>query len=89
MKRNFISITSVLRHIFCFITISVACNEVFSANPFRDVPIDHFSYQAIDQLVQNGVMQGYPDGTFKGRKVITRYEFAVMIAKLLAKIDAA
>lgn len=89
MKRKFISIKSALRHIICTVTIGLGCTGIFAANPFRDVPVDHFSYQAIDELVQSGVMQGYPDGTFKGRKVITRYEFAVMIAKLLAKIDSA
>lgn len=89
MKIKLLSIKSVLRHIICYIAIACVCNGLYAANPFRDVPIDHFSYEAIDALVKNGVMQGYPDGTFKGRKVITRYEFAVMIAKMLAKIDAA
>jgi hypothetical protein len=60
----------------------------FAENPFRDVPPDHFAYKAINQLLENGLMQGYPDGTFKGRRVLSRYEFAVILAKILAKIEA-
>lgn len=56
-------------------------------NPFRDVPLDHFAYSAIEQLNREQVMQGYPDGTFKGRRVLTRYELAVIVAKILARIE--
>lgn len=56
-------------------------------NPFRDVPKDHWSVQAIQKLVAEGIIEGFPDGTFKGRKVITRYDLAVHIARLLARID--
>ena len=58
-------------------------------NPFRDVPLDHFAYQSVEELLKDGIMQGYPDGTFKGKRVLTRYEFAVMIAKVLAQIEEA
>lgn len=56
-------------------------------NPFRDVPLDHFAYSAIEKLTKEGVMEGYPDGTFKGRRVLTRYEFAVITAKILARME--
>jgi len=59
------------------------------ANPFRDVPEDHFAYEAIEKLSQSGIMGGYPDGTFKGRKVMTRYEVAVILAKIMARIEDA
>jgi hypothetical protein len=39
--------------------------------------------------MDRGVMEGYPDGTFKGKRVLTRYEFAVMIARVLARIEEA
>lgn len=61
----------------------------YADNPFRDVPLDHFAYSAIEKLTKDGVMEGYPDGTFKGRRVLTRYEFAVITAKILAKIEDA
>ncbi|MBT3786239.1 S-layer homology domain-containing protein, partial [bacterium] len=62
---------------------------VRSENPFRDVPLDHFAYKSVDELMDRGVMEGYPDGTFKGKRVLTRYEFAVMIARVLARIEEA
>jgi len=54
-----------------------------AAGPFADVPVDHWAYNAIEQLAQAGLIEGYPDGTFKGQKALTRYEFAVAIARLL------
>ena len=58
-----------------------------AANPFTDVPKDHWSYDAIVQLAQDGVIEGYGDNTFKGDKNITRYEAAQMIAKAMTKAD--
>ena len=57
------------------------------ANPFRDVPKDHWSVKAIEKLVKNGLIEGFPDGTFKGTKVITRYDLALHVARILAKLD--
>ena len=42
------------------------------------------AYQAVDQLATAGIINGYPDGTFKGQNNITRYEMAQMIAKGMA-----
>ena len=57
------------------------------ANPFSDVPKGHWSVKAIDTLVSEGLIEGFPDGTFKGAKVITRYDLALYLARILAKID--
>ena len=38
----------------------------FAVNPFSDVPSDSWAYQAVDQLATAGIINGYPDGTFKG-----------------------
>jgi hypothetical protein len=51
------------------------------AGVFADVPFDHWAYSAVEQLAQVGVLEGYPDGTFKGPQPLTRYEFAVAIAR--------
>lgn len=56
----------------------------FVANPFSDVTPDSWAYQAVDQLATVGIINGYPDGTFKGQKDITRFEMAQMIAKGMA-----
>ena len=50
--------------------------------PFKDVPEDHWAKWAVIDLVKLGVTQGYPDGTFRGNKNITRYETAIFLAKL-------
>ncbi|MBI4859510.1 MAG: S-layer homology domain-containing protein [Candidatus Riflebacteria bacterium] len=60
--------------------------QAAGANPFRDVPRDHWAYDAIDKMVREGIMEGHPDGTFKGRKVVSRYDMAKTVAKLLARV---
>lgn len=56
------------------------------ANPFADVPNDHWAYPAVDFLQNEGVMIGYPDGLFKGDQLLTRYEFAEAIARMIKDI---
>lgn len=64
----------------------------YSAEMFADVPTDHWAYQAVNSLQEQGIVIGYPDGTFGGRRAMTRYEFAVATARLLdwvnKRIDA-
>jgi len=61
----------------------------FAANPFSDVTPDSWAYQAVSQLANAGIVNGYPDGTFKGQNNITRYEMAQMVAKAMANQDRA
>ena len=51
-----------------------------------DVPAGHWAKDAIDLLVSKGILLGYPDGTFRGTQNLTRYEAAVIIARLLGQI---
>jgi polyhydroxyalkanoate synthesis regulator phasin len=53
---------------------------------FSDVPSDHWSYNAINKLVAAGIVEGYPDGEFKGEQSMTRYEMAVMVSRALDNI---
>ncbi len=55
----------------------------FAQGAFQDVPTDHWAYQAVDKLAQAGLIEGYPDGTFKGNRAMTRYEFAMVVARAL------
>jgi len=52
-------------------------------NPAETVPFDHWAYDAVQTLVDQGIIIGYPDGTFRGDRVMTRYEFAMAISRLL------
>ncbi|MBS6028298.1 MAG: S-layer homology domain-containing protein [Negativicoccus succinicivorans] len=56
-------------------------------NPFSDVTPNDWAYQAVSQLAAEGVVEGYPDGTFKGQQNITRYEMAQMVARAMVKQD--
>jgi len=59
----------------------------FAANPFMDVPMNHWAYDAVSQLASRGVVSGYPDGAFKGEWKATRYEMASVVARALAYVD--
>ena len=61
---------------------------VSAANPFADVDTSSWAYQAVSQLSDQGVVDGYPDGTFKGDKNVSRYELAQIIARLMAKEES-
>ena len=57
----------------------------FAANPFSDVPAGHWAYGSVAKLAAAGIVDGYPDGTFKGDNLMTRYEMAQIVAKAYAK----
>lgn len=69
----------------CFACAAVT---VSAANPFTDVSADDWAYQAVASLSDEGVIDGYPDGTFRGDKHVTRYEIAQIVARLMAKEDS-
>ena len=61
--------------------------SAYAANPFSDVSPDDWANQAVSDLSDQGVVEGYPDGTFKGERNMTRYELAQVIARLMARED--
>ena len=81
MKKQFAAIFAA--------TAVLGVTTAFAANPFSDVTPDSWAYQAVSQLAAAGIVNGYPDGTFKGQNDITRYEMAQMIAKAMANQDRA
>ena len=81
MKKQFATIFAA--------TAVLGVTTAFAANPFSDVTPDSWAYQAVSQLAQSGIVNGYPDGTFKGQNNITRYEMAQMVAKAMANQDRA
>lgn len=62
---------------------------VSAASPTSDVPENHWAYQAIKKLAEAGIIEGYDSGRFNGDKVLTRYEFAVIVAKAIEKEEVA
>ncbi|MCI6406770.1 S-layer homology domain-containing protein [Veillonella caviae] len=81
MKKQFAAIFAA--------TAVLGVTTAFAANPFSDVTPDSWAYQAVSQLAATGIVNGYPDGTFKGQNNITRYEMAQMVAKAMANQDRA
>src|SRR5215210_2535655 len=55
--------------------------------PFADVPTDHWAYDAVNELAQHGIVNGYPDSTFGGKRALTRYEFAVALQRMLQEVQ--
>jgi len=78
MKRVLLSLG-----VAALMSVSVAA---FAQN-YPDVPTGHWAYEAIDSLTQQGVLKGYPDGKFKGKTPLTRYEFAVAIRDALNEVQ--
>ena len=68
-------------------TAVLGVTSAFAANPFSDVTPQDWAYQAVAQLASQGIINGYPDGTFKGQNNITRFEMAQMVAKALVRQD--
>jgi hypothetical protein len=58
----------------------------FAQGPFADVPVDHWAYEAVSQLQEKGIIIGYPDGTFGGKRAMTRYEFALALSRAMPVI---
>ena len=79
MKKTFLSALSTA------LMIGAASSVFAAANPFEDVPADHWAYDAVAQLAADGIIEGYGDGTFRGQQEITRYEMAQMVARAMAK----
>ncbi len=67
--------------------VAISAPAFAAANPFMDVPANHWAYDAVAQLAAKGVLSGYPDGSYKGRQPATRYEMASALARALAKVD--
>lgn len=50
---------------------------------FPDIPTNHWAYEAVSDLSRRGLVEGYPDGTFGGDRILTRYEFAQIVYRAI------
>ena len=74
--------------LLAIVSVAVLAAPALSAtNPFMDVPMNHWAYDAIGQLAAHGILSGYPDGLYKGKQPTTRYEMASALARALAVVD--
>jgi hypothetical protein len=65
-----------------------APTDVARTGPLSDVPLNSWAYDAVDQLAKDGIIKGYPDGTFKGNRPMTRYEAAVLAYRAVDELEA-
>ena len=86
MKKNLSLIAGASMLMLGVPTISMA-QATPASGPFADVPADHWAYQAVNTLKDANIVIGYPDGTYGGKRAMTRYEFAVAIARLLPRLN--
>jgi len=54
------------------------------SEPFPDVPENHWAYEYVEKLRAAGMIEGYPDGEYKGDRTMTRYEWAAILARAMA-----
>ncbi len=75
--------------LFTILLIVSITGTAVAATDFSDVSTKHWAYDAVSQLHQAGLVDGYSDSTFRGDKPLTRYEFAVLIARGLGNYTKA
>lgn len=67
--------------------LSLTAPGLAAVNPFSDLSPDHWAYEAVVSLAAAGLVEGYPDGTFGGDRLFTRYEMAMVFARILARFE--
>lgn len=74
--------------ILLFLGLFIFINfKIFSTDLFTDVPPEHWAREAVEKLKEEGIIEGFSDRTFRGNEVITRYEIAIIVAKILERLE--
>jgi hypothetical protein len=68
------------------LTLAAVANAQNAPDMFKDVDTSHWAYPAVEDLRSKGIVIGYPDGYFRGKRTLTRYEFAVALDRALKQI---
>ncbi len=58
----------------------------FSAE-YKDVPINHWAYDAVQRVSDIGILEGYPDGTFKGMENVNRYQLTLTVSRTIDYVE--
>ncbi len=73
--------------VLVLVLLTSAATTAF-ASPFADVPADHWAYDSVAELAAAGLIEGYPDGTYGGARMMTRYEAAMVFARALKRLES-
>ena len=76
-----------IKKIIACSTMILGLSTFVYAEPFSDVYPSHWAYEAVSEMAQKGIIQGFPNGTFKGNEPVTRYQLAMITAKMLANVE--
>jgi hypothetical protein len=68
------------------VSLATAAMAQDNSKPFQDVPTTHWAYEAVTYLQQKDILKGYPEGYFRGKRTLTRYEFAVALQRALQSL---
>jgi S-layer homology domain len=79
----------ILRRFLSTVLVAGLAISATAAPLFPDVPDNHWAKDAVSALAAKGLVEGYPDGTFKGDRAASRWETAMIVARLLAKMEQA
>lgn len=63
-------------------------SPALAQDQFKDLDPKHWAYEAVTDLQQKGILVGYPNGYFQGKRTLTRYEFAIALKRALDKVQA-
>lgn len=85
-REDIMRTTIVCLLLLIFLTAAVSI-PVMAAPLFPDVPDAHWAKDAVTDLASKGILEGYPDGTFKGDRSATRWEMALMLQRTLARME--
>ncbi|HEY0867840.1 MAG TPA: S-layer homology domain-containing protein [Fimbriimonas sp.] len=81
-----------MKRLALLLAASLACSAFAQNGAPPDVPRNHWAFDAVDTLFREGLLKGYPDGTFKGSRPLSRYELAAVLAgmnrNLQSRLDA-
>ena len=75
---------AILAVILAMVTLT---GPVVADDQFKDVPKDHWAADYVKVVKAEGIMNGYPDATFKGDKPVTRYELAVALERMVTFVE--
>ncbi|MDH7601402.1 MAG: porin [Armatimonadota bacterium] len=70
------------------ILLGITCAAVAQTQTPNDVPPGHWAYDAVRSLIERGYLEGYQDGSFLGKRPMTRYEMAVLIKRIIDDISS-
>ncbi|MBT1248776.1 MULTISPECIES: S-layer homology domain-containing protein [unclassified Thermosipho (in: thermotogales)] len=71
-----------------FVSFFILALSVFYFGAFKDVPVNHWAYDAVNELSKLGIVSGMPDGTFQGNQGMTRYQVAVALYRMMNYIQS-